>query len=348
MAPQANDDSSTDAWRRFCLLRDAHTYFLELTGLERLAAKLVMNFLRGGEFDPEGRRRYRLYEIDALPGGTAPSPYDGEFWCSYPERGIHCEIDCKHSSARWTGPVTAEWQAFDGRQKAEYNITLIWVCWGAVLDFLQGVGFLSGQSQSDPTRAKQLSSEQPQPDSTRAEHSSSEQSQPDSTGAEQSSPPEQPVSREEPQAEETSQESLEPERAQSDETPQEPPLSEPIHNNPTASESLVEPRANIVAAPAVTLLSMEQTSESPEPPIPRLKEMRHAGMLKGHRQKMAAEWALDEYPPDGNIPEELTASEMRDKIQQWRKCKGKPMLADEALLRFCVRFLKAYRKKPSH
>src|SRR5262249_8635976 len=149
----------------------------------------------GGEFGFDGRRRYRLYEIKAFPGGTAPSPYDGEFWCSYPEHGIHCEIDHKHSSARWTGPVTAACQAFDGRQQAEDNITLIWVWWGAVLDFLQGVGFLSEQSQSDSTGAEQSSP--------------SEQSQSDSMGAEQSLPSE-PVSREEPQAEETSQESLEP------------------------------------------------------------------------------------------------------------------------------------------
>jgi hypothetical protein len=193
---EPGDDHSTDVWQQFRLLRDAHAYFLELTGLEQHAKKLAVNFLRGGEFGFDGRRRYRLYEIKAFPGGTAPSPYDGEFWCSYPEHDMHCEIDCKLSSARWTGPVTAEWQAFDGRQKSEYNVTLIWVCWGAVLDFLQGVGFLSKQPQSDSTGVEQSSP--------------SEQSQSDLTGAEQSPPPEQPMSHEEPQAKEASRESLEP------------------------------------------------------------------------------------------------------------------------------------------
>ena len=51
-----DDDHSTDDWQRFCLLRDAHSYFLELTGLEEHAKKLVVNFLRGGEYDPTGRK----------------------------------------------------------------------------------------------------------------------------------------------------------------------------------------------------------------------------------------------------------------------------------------------------
>jgi hypothetical protein len=78
--------------------------------------------------------------------------------------------------------------------------------------------------------------------------------------------------------------------------------------------------------------------------LPRLQEMRRAGMLKGVRQKMAADWAPNEYPPDGDIPSELTASEMAEAIQQWRTRKGLARLTDEALRRFCARFLKAYRE----
>ena len=67
------DDSSTDVWQQFRLLREAHAYFLELAGLEDLAYKLVVNFLRGGEFDPfTGRRRYRLYEIEPFLRGQHP------------------------------------------------------------------------------------------------------------------------------------------------------------------------------------------------------------------------------------------------------------------------------------
>jgi hypothetical protein len=113
---------------------------------------------------------------------------------------------------------------------------------------------------------------------------------------------------------------------------------------PTVSESSVEPQADIDAAPPVSSLSTEQTPESPEPPVPRLQEMRRAGLIKGLRQKMAANWALDAYPPDGDIPSELTASEMAEAIQQWRKRQGSARLVDEALRRFCSRFLKAYRK----
>jgi hypothetical protein len=122
------------------------------------------------------------------------------------------------------------------------------------------------------------------------------------------------------------------------------PATYGVTSAPTVAESSVDPQADINVAPAVSSLSAEETSESLEKPIPRLQEMRRAGILRGVRQRMVAKWACDAYPPDGNIPEGLTASEMLDAIQHWRKHKDMPRLVDEALLRVCRRVLKAYRK----
>jgi hypothetical protein len=160
-----NDSTFDDKWATFRLLCDEYAFFVELTKSEKLAAKLVRRFLEDGERDRDGRLRYRIYEIEALPGGITPSPYDGSFWCSDPDRGIHCEIDCTNSSARWTGPASAEWQTFNGRRTAEYNVTMIRLSHGAVLDFLQGVGLLP-QPPAQPSEllaqsAPQSPAEQP-------------------------------------------------------------------------------------------------------------------------------------------------------------------------------------------
>jgi hypothetical protein len=143
------DDHSTDEWAEFRLLRTEYIFILdELTHSKELAEKVVRRFLEEGEYDwITGRRRYRLWMIEALPGG-APSPYEGEFWRSDAARGIECKIDCLNSSARWTGPASVEWRA-RGRRIAEYRITMIWVSHGAMVDFLRGVGLLPGQAQSD-------------------------------------------------------------------------------------------------------------------------------------------------------------------------------------------------------
>jgi hypothetical protein len=160
MAGTANDNS-TDPWQQFRLLSNMRNFFLELTDdAELLADRLTQKFLEGGEVDRDGRTRYKLYEIEAIPGGVAPSPYDGEFWRSYPECDIHCKIDAKNSSARWTGPTSKEWQA-QGRQRSEYDVYMIRVCWGAVLEFLQSAGLLPAQDEP-PTS----SSEQPEPERT--------------------------------------------------------------------------------------------------------------------------------------------------------------------------------------
>jgi len=114
---------------------------------------------------------------------------------------------------------------------------------------------------------------------------------------------------------------------------------------PTVSESSVDPQADIDAASAGSSPSTEQTSESPESPTSRLQKMRRAGLLRGVRQKMAANWAREAYPPDGAIPEELERKDMADSINLWRKRKRKPPLEVEALRRFCGRFLQTYRNK---
>jgi hypothetical protein len=84
------------------------------------------------------------------------------------------------------------------------------------------------------------------------------------------------------------------------------------------------------------------------PGVSRLQQMRREGFFKkpGVEQKRAIAWALDEYPPDGDIPASLTPSEMAEKIQQWRMLRDKPKtrLADDPLRRFCRRFLKDYRQ----
>jgi len=143
-----SDDHSTDDRAEFRLLRTEYIFILdELTHSKELAEKVVQRFLEEGEYDwITGRRRYRLWMIEALPGG-APSPYEGEFWRSDAARGVECKIDCLNSSARWTGPASAEWRA-RGRQTAEYRIIMIWVSHGAMMDFLRGVGLLSGRAQS--------------------------------------------------------------------------------------------------------------------------------------------------------------------------------------------------------
>jgi hypothetical protein len=134
------DDDSTD---RFSLLRTWYLYILdELTHSKDQTEIIVQRFFQDGEYDlfnPK-RKRYRLWSIDVVPGGVAPSPYKGEFWQSDPARGIECKIDGLNSSARWTGPASAEWRA-RGRQSSEYQINLIWVNDAAMVDFLRGVGF---------------------------------------------------------------------------------------------------------------------------------------------------------------------------------------------------------------
>lgn len=132
---ETEDDRSI--WR---LLADEHAFFAELAKSEKLADELVRSFLEEGEIDRDGRVRYRVWQIRALPGG-APSPYGGAFWQSDPERDVRCEIDHRNSSAHWTGPASAEWKA-SGRKTAEYQVLMIRLNHLVVLDFLMGVGLL--------------------------------------------------------------------------------------------------------------------------------------------------------------------------------------------------------------
>src|SRR5262249_17368996 len=76
-----------------------------------------------------------------------------------------------------------------------------------------------------------------------------------------------------------------------------PPEQESAPVTPTKGPREEKPGEVTEAAPAALSLSTKQTSESPESPIPRLLEMRRAGLLRGIRQKMAANWARDAYPP---------------------------------------------------
>jgi hypothetical protein len=170
MAETGDDDST------FRLLRDEYPLFLKAAGQsEKLATKMVERFLAEGERDCDGRIRYKLWLTEAFPGGLTPSPYDGAFWCSYPERGICCTIEPWHSSARWTGPASAEWKAFDKRQAADYQIFGIRLNHAIVLEFLESVGVPlerpSEPASSSPSPASPSSASAPIPsfDSTTEE-----------------------------------------------------------------------------------------------------------------------------------------------------------------------------------
>jgi hypothetical protein len=136
---ETDDDDTT-----FPLLRDEYPLFLKAAGQsEKFATKLVEQFLGGGERDHfDGRLCYKLWLQESFPGGLEPSPYDGEFWHSYPERGITCIIEPWNSSALWTGPTSAWWKEFDGRQTAEHRIFGIRPNHDKVVEFLQSAGLL--------------------------------------------------------------------------------------------------------------------------------------------------------------------------------------------------------------
>ena len=145
----AGSDDDHSIWR---LLADEHAFILGLiNNAEKLADELVRSFLEEGEIDRDGCVRYRIWQIRALPGG-APSPYDGAFWQSDPERAVHCEIDPRNSSACCTGPASAEWKAF-GRENRRVSGGDDPLNHLVVLDFLMGVGLLplTEQPASEPT-----------------------------------------------------------------------------------------------------------------------------------------------------------------------------------------------------
>jgi hypothetical protein len=132
-----DDDNSTFRW-----LCDEYAFLLRPTRSSKdFANKLVQRFLEEGERDRDGRIRYKIWMFEAFPGGLAPSPYDGAFWRSDPGRGINCTIEPWNSSARWTGPGSAEWEKFDGRQSADYSVSGIRLNHEIFLEFLQSVGF---------------------------------------------------------------------------------------------------------------------------------------------------------------------------------------------------------------
>jgi hypothetical protein len=146
-----DDDFNTDD-ESFRLLRDEYQFAAELVG-EKLAAKLARRFLEEGERDRNGRVRYKIWEFKALPGG-APSPYDGSFWRPDHARGIHCEIDYQSSSACWTGPASAEWKAFNGRQTAKYDVNMIRLCHDLFVEFLQSAGVPLQSEMTQPSESQ--------------------------------------------------------------------------------------------------------------------------------------------------------------------------------------------------
>jgi len=158
----SDGDNNTDDWR---LLWDEYCFIAGLTYSEKLADELLRVYLEEGRVDRDGRARYRIcVKSEALPGPT-PSPYDGSFWRSDPERGIQCEMIYRDSSACWTGPASAEAKAAFGRQTAEYRVRGVQLCHGAVVDFLRGAGLLPPVQQPTETAAETAAeSTQPQPE----------------------------------------------------------------------------------------------------------------------------------------------------------------------------------------
>jgi hypothetical protein len=115
---EATDDDTT-----FRLLADEWAFTLQLTrSSEPYAMKAVESFLQKGERDWDGRVRYKLWLTMVVPGGLDPSPYEGEFWHSHPECGIHCTIKPWDSSAHRTGPTSDWWKEFDGRQTSDMQV----------------------------------------------------------------------------------------------------------------------------------------------------------------------------------------------------------------------------------
>jgi|SRR6516165_9887590 len=163
MAGTSDDGSTLPVFRLLC---DEYAFVLRLVGSSnRFAYRLIERFLQGGERDRDGRVRYKLYEVTALPGGLTPSPYDGDFWCSYPERGIRCAIEPWNCFAHWTGPGSAAWKEFDGRDSADYQVVGIKLNHDIFLEFLGSAG-LYERTQSDESETgstQPLSSESPLP-----------------------------------------------------------------------------------------------------------------------------------------------------------------------------------------
>jgi len=278
VAPASDDGPA------FRLLSVEYALFLRRTNSSnKLAMRLVQRFLEEGERDQDGRIRYKLWEVTALPGGLTPSPYDGDFWRSYPERGIRCIIEPWDSAARWTGPVSATWKEFDGRQTADYRVLGIRLNHAVALEFLESAG-MPEWAQSNVEKDPELS-----PSS------------------------EAPV----------------------------PPLSPspPLKNS---QPELPEPTTGTDADTAA------HADKS------RLQQMYRDGHFRGREQKRIFAWACAEFPPHGDLPEELEAPEMADKIEDWRarpatavgKKPPKPLNRDN-LRRRCREFLKVYRQKPA-
>jgi hypothetical protein len=135
---QADGDDTT-----FRLLADEWAFTLKLTrASEPYAMKVVEQFLQKGERDHDGRIRYKIWTYEALPGGLEPSPYDGAFWWSDPERGIRCDIKSWDSSACRTGPASAWWKEFDGRQTSDYRTVGIRFNHDIYVEFLWSIGLL--------------------------------------------------------------------------------------------------------------------------------------------------------------------------------------------------------------
>jgi len=76
------DDYSPDGCRGFSLLRTWYLYILdELTHSKDQADIIVQRFFQDGEYDlfTPDRKRFRLWHVDVVPGGVAPSLFRGSF-----------------------------------------------------------------------------------------------------------------------------------------------------------------------------------------------------------------------------------------------------------------------------
>ena len=77
MAGTSDDGITPSVFRLLC---DEYALFLRRTGSSKpFADRLVEKYLEEGERDRDGRIRYKILEVHALPGGLTPSPYDGDF-----------------------------------------------------------------------------------------------------------------------------------------------------------------------------------------------------------------------------------------------------------------------------
>jgi len=329
MAAKADDDRSTPSVdprqsltdngeagdRRSIGLGEAFAFIVPLAETKEFAGEIVLRILQDGATPiDDGPPRFTIGSIRGLPMFQAPSPFEGSFWRPDKASGERLEFNPANGTASWHGPRRFQGDTprdFMVMEVKRYNGKLPPVdirMLGIRLRYDVALAALPFYGLWPPMKL-QTDTAVPQ------------------------SPTTLPV------------------KLQVDVDAPSTPVKLQVDVDPPPPVKLPVQIDAVMPSTPVKLHIDTSTRSAPAKKLPsRLEEMRRTGMLTkpGTEQKRAIAWALDEYPPDGNIPASLTPSEMAEKIQQWRMRKDKPKtrLVDESLRRFCRRFLKDYHQKP--